>query len=69
MDQVVRGPQSVGQTQAEFGIARAQARRGAMLGQALADIPRLGERRSETGVGVSVVGLELDRPAVLLDGA
>ena len=40
-----------------------------MLGQALADIPRLGERRSETGVGVSIVGLELDRPAVLLDGA
>src|SRR6184192_2868324 len=49
VDQVVRGPQSVGQTQAELGIARAQARRGAMLGQALADIPRLGERRSETG--------------------
>ena len=72
VDRVVRGPQSVGQTQVELGIARAQARRGAILGHTLADIPRLGERRSEAGVGVSIVrivGLELDRPAVLLDGA
>src|SRR2546422_4664173 len=47
VDRVVRGPQSVGQAQVEFGIARAQARRGAMLGHALADIPRLGERSEE----------------------
>src|SRR5207302_1410849 len=69
---VGRGPKSVGQSQVGFGMARAQARRGAILGHALADIPRLGERRSEAGVGVSIVrivGLELDRLAVLLDGA